>query len=136
MARILLFGCSLLFLTACITSREGGAIAGAAGDALGSVAPLLPPPFGVIAGVVATALAGVASIGANKVSNTKRQKKETAPMLVKLMTDHSSTIFTSIVPLIAILKAAGALPISDGELASIATTFAAPVVTKKVMRKS
>ena len=107
----------------------------AAADVISSTAPLLPPPLGLIAGAIATALTGIASIGANKASNAAFAKDKTAAPLVRLATDHASSIFAVAVPALIALRASGAIHFSDSELLMLSTTFAAPVATKKVMRK-
>ena len=124
----------LVVLTACLSAAQTKALQDAS-EVVGSTAPLLPPPFGLIAGAVATALSAVASVGANKASNAAFKKKEKASMLIQLATDHSSSIMVAVIPVLAALRASGILHFSDTELALLTTTFAAPVATKKVMRK-
>jgi len=132
--RSILFAASLVLLMGCLTASQREAVQ-AAGDTVGSVAPLLPPPFGIIAGGLAALLTGVAAVGANKVSNEKFKKKEEAPMLVKLITDHSSTILGAVTVLVPALRAAGIISMSDGELSALLATFAVPVGAKKILRK-
>ena len=106
-----------------------------AAGVLESTAPLLPPPFGLLAGGLATIISGVASIGANKASNEAFSKKQKASKLVQYATDHVSTIMAVAGPVILALRAGGVIHMSDGELALLLTTFGAPVATQKVMRR-
>ncbi len=134
MKRFILFSVVLLALTACLSQQQREAVV-AAGEAVGSTAPFLPPPFGIIAGGLAALLTGVASVGANKASNDAFKKDKDAPLLVKLATDHSSTIMGVIAVVVPSLRAAGIIHFSDAELAMLLTTFAVPVGTKKYFRR-
>ena len=122
----------LLVLTACAGWQTHTK---AAAGVIESTAPFLPPPFGLIAGAVATALTAVASIGANKVSNAAYAKDKKASPLIRLATDHASTIFTVALPVLISLRASGAINFSDGELITLSTALGAPVVAKKVLRR-
>lgn len=134
MKRFLFVCASLLVLTACLSPQQRANVE-AAGEAIASTAPFLPPPFGVLAGGLAAILTGVASVGANKASNEAYKKEKDAPLLVKLATDHSSTIMGVIAVLVPALRAAGVIHFSDAELSVLLATFAVPVGTKKVMRR-
>lgn len=101
-----------------------------------SVAPFLPPPFGLIAGAVATLATGIASIGANKVSNEKYEKKEKPSALIRYATDHISPIMTTVAVAAPTLRAAGVIHMSDAELSLLMAAVGTPVVTKKFMRTS
>lgn len=124
----------VVFLTACLSAAQREAIQQAA-EISASAAPLLPPPFGLLAGGLATILSGVASIGANKVSNEKFKKKEAVPLLVKLATDHISPIMAAVAAIVPALRLSGLIHMSDAEMSLLMTTVAAPVATKKVMRR-
>ena len=134
MRKLFMVCIGLAVLTACLTPQQQEDVKRTA-DGINSVAPLLPPPFGLIAGAVATALTGIASIGANKASNAAYAKNKTASPLIRLTTDHASSILAVAVPLLVALRASGVLHFSEEELLMITTTFAAPVATKKVMRR-
>lgn len=100
----------------------------------GSVAPLIPPPWGLLVGGLATIATGIASVGANKASNKAFKAKEKPSLLVSLATDHS-WLMPTFGALAATLRASGLLHFSDAELAMLMTTLATPVGVKKVMRK-
>ena len=133
MKRFLFVCASLLILTACLSQQQREAVA-AAGETINSVAPLLPPPLGLIAGGIATLLSGVASVGANKQSNKAFKAKEDPGILVKLLTEHSWAMPT-LAALAASARAAGLIHFSDAELALFTSTLAVPVATKKYMRR-
>lgn len=99
-----------------------------------SVSPMLPPPFGLLLGGLATALTGVAAVGANKASNKAFKAKAKPSLLVSLATDHS-WLMPALGALAAAARASGVLHFSDTELAMLMTTLTAPVGVKKVMRK-
>lgn len=120
-------GCSLL-------QRGPGGAPSAVEQAAAATAPLLPPPWGLLVGGLATVATGVASVGANKASNDAFKAKKSPGLLVSLATDHSWAMPT-LGALIAALRAAGVLHFSDAELTMLMTTLAAPVGVKKVMRK-
>ena len=132
--RLFLFASVCLVLMGCLTASQREAVQ-SAGEAVGSVAPLLPPPFGVLAGGLAALLTGVAAVGANKVSNEKFKKKESAPFLVKLITDHSSVLLGAATVVLPALRGLGLFSMSDAELSTLLATFAVPVGAKKFLRK-
>ena len=131
--KILFFAGCLLVMAGCLSTAQQQTATEAAG-VVSSVAPLLPPPFGLIAGGLAAALTSVASISANRASNIAFKKKESPGLLVKMMTDHSSLLLVG-TTLLPILRAVGLIHISDAELALVMTTLSAPVTTKKIMRR-
>lgn len=134
MKQVAIFGLLLLAVGCAMTEEQRHAMRQAS-ETAAAAAPFLPPPFGLIAGGVATLLSGAAAVGANKVSNEKFRKKEKPSWLVRLWTDHSSTILASVLPIVTALRASGVLHFSDGELTMLATTLGTPVATKKVMRR-
>lgn len=134
MKRLVVILCFGLLMTACLTTAQRDAVRGA-GEVIGSAAPLLPPPFGILAGGLATVLAGIASVGANKVSNDAFQKKIAAPPLIQLATDHASSIMGLVAAVVPALRAAGVIHMSDPELSLLMATLVTPVATKKVMRR-
>lgn len=100
----------------------------------GGVAPLLPPPWGLLVGGLATVLTGAASVGANAASNKAFKEKKKPSLLVSLTTDHSWA-YPALGALAAFARASGYVHFSDAELAMMLTTLTTPVATKKVMRK-
>lgn len=99
-----------------------------------SVAPMLPPPWGILVGGLATLATGVASAGANVKSNKAFKKKEDPGFLTKLFTDHSAWL-TMMPVILAMGRVSGVLHMSDAELVTLMTAFVVPAGTKKVMRK-
>lgn len=99
-----------------------------------NVAPLIPPPWGLLVGAAATVASGIASVGANKASNEAFKAKQKPSLLVSLATDHS-WLMPTLGAFAAAARASGLIHFSDAELAMLMTTLAAPVGVKKVMRK-
>lgn len=135
MNKLLIVGIALFFVAGCTLLQRGpSGEPSSVEEAANAVAPLLPPPFGLIAGGLAAFLSGVASVGANKKSNAAYKKKEDPGLLVRLLTEHSWAMPT-LAALAAAARAGGLIHFSDAELALFTSTLAVPVATKKVMRK-
>lgn len=112
------------FLTSCAAFQRGPD--GAPSDAervAAAAAPLLPPPFGIIAGAIATAASTVAGVAANR-QVAKVGASNVSP-LVALMTTHN-WILPAIGVLVSVGRANGWLHIGDGELALLWSALGAP----------
>lgn len=95
----------------------------------GSAAPLLPPPWGMILGVVAAGATGIATVGANKASNAG----STSP-LVQVMTKHNWTM-PALGGAIFAARAAGLIHMSDSELLTLFVTLGIPEIGETVLGK-